>query len=500
MRFLEQFIEAPLAETFGWALLHSLWEGSIISAVLAGVLLVFRSPRIRYAAACSAMFALAGGFALTVVLHTPAYVPHPLNISPNGFHTWNLLSDQSVSDSWNLNLSAIAPWLSPFWMTGVFVFCLLRIASWASVRELRSRGVCCASEFWQSKLAQLSSRMEVTRPVQLLESCLIDVPLALGHLRPIILFPIGLFSGLSVIQIEIILMHELAHLRRHDYLVNAVQRLIESFFFYHPATWWISSVMSNEREHCCDDVVVSTIGNAHEYALALIALEENRFSSREPALAVTGGNLMKRIHRLLHPSRSISALAPLVAVAILIAAAVSMAGLHLGPSKQLSAATKVPLSTSAKSSYSKWIDEDVVYIVDDAERAAFVSLASDEERDHFIAQFWERRNPTPGSPQNAFKEEHYRRIAYADKHFQTPSGALGWRTDRGHMYIVFGPPDAIESHAKGRQKPFSTEIWLYRHVEGIGDNGFITFIDRTGRGDFRLAPGNPLNFAIGENS
>jgi bla regulator protein blaR1 len=342
--------------------------------------------------------------------------------------------------------------------------------------------------------------MEVTRPVQLLESCLIDVPLALGHLRPIILFPIGLFSGLSVIQIEIILMHELAHLRRHDYLVNAVQRLIESFFFYHPATWWISSVMSNEREHCCDDVVVSTIGNAHEYALALIALEENRFSSREPALAVTGGNLMKRIHRLLHPSRSISALAPLVAVAILIAAAVSMAGLHLGPSKQLSAATKVPLSTSAKSSYSKWIDEDVVYIVDDAERAAFVSLASDEERDHFIAQFWERRNPTPGSPQNAFKEEHYRRIAYADKHFQTPSGALGWRTDRGHMYIVFGPPDAIESHAKGRQKPFSTEIWLYRHVEGIGDNGFITFIDRTGRGDFRLAPGNPLNFAIGENS
>jgi GWxTD domain-containing protein len=128
---------------------------------------------------------------------------------------------------------------------------------------------------------------------------------------------------------------------------------------------------------------------------------------------------------------------------------------------------------------------------DDAERAAFQSLASDEERDHFIDQFWERRNPTPGSSQNTFKEEHYRRIAYANKHFQTPSsGTLGWRTDRGHMYIVYGPPDEMEAHAKGQQKPFATEIWLYRHVEGIGENGFVTFIDRTGRGDFHLAPGN----------
>ena len=142
------------------------------------------------------------------------------------------------------------------------------------------------------------------------------------------------------------------------------------------------------------------------------------------------------------------------------------------------------------SSYSKWLDEDVVYIIDDAERGAFLQLTSDEERNHFVEQFWERRNPTPGSSTNKFKEEHYRWIAYANQHFGTASGAAGWRTDRGHVLIVYGPPDEIESHPKGPDKSFATQTWMYRHIEGVGDNEFITFIDRTGRGDFQLAPGN----------
>jgi len=369
---------------------------------------------------------MAGGFALTLTLLIPAQLHRAQNIAANGFPAWNFLSDQDVSGSWSLNLGAIAPWLGPFWLTGVWLFCLLRLVSWISVQKLRSRGVCGVSEVWKNKLAQLSARVRLLGRCRCFESCLVDVPFALGHLRPAILIPNGLFSGLPVEQIETVLVHELAHIRRHGYLFNAMQRLIESFFFYHPATWWISSVMRNEREHCCDDVVVSITGNPHEYALVLAALERNRLSSREPALAATGGNLMKRIHRLLHPSRSIRALAPLLALAIFLAtAAVSLAALRSGPSKQVSPATQDPVGTSEKSNYSKWTDHDVVYIIDDTERAAFQLLASDEERDHFIEQFWERRNPTPGASQNAFKEEHYRRITYAIKHFQTPSGALG---------------------------------------------------------------------------
>jgi len=129
--------------------------------------------------------------------------------------------------------------------------------------------------------------------------------------------------------------------------------------------------------------------------------------------------------------------------------------------------------------YYKWLNEDVAYIIDQAERTAFLGLTTNDERDKFIEQFWERRKPTPGAP-NKFKEEHYRRLAYANEHFA--SGVPGWKTDRGHIYILYGPPDELEVH------PHRTEIWLYHHVKGVGDNTAITFVDSTGRGDFRLSP------------
>ncbi len=231
---LEQFVDAPLAGKLGWALLHSLWEGAIIAAILAAVLLVFRSPRVRYVAACAAMLALAGGFALTLGVLAPTHAHRSLNVAANSFRPWNFLAEQNNFVSWRPELGAIAPWLGPFWMIGVCVFCLLRLAGWISVRKLRSRGVCGVSTFWQNKLSELSTRMRVSRPVQLLESCLIDVPLALGHLRPIILMPVGMLSGLPVAQVEAILMHELAHIRRHDYLVNAVAAIDRELFLLSP--------------------------------------------------------------------------------------------------------------------------------------------------------------------------------------------------------------------------------------------------------------------------
>lgn len=145
---------------------------------------------------------------------------------------------------------------------------------------------------------------------------------------------------------------------------------------------------------------------------------------------------------------------------------------------------------STASSYSKWLNEDVVYIIEDAERAAFQALTAKEERDKFIEQFWERRNPSPGSSTNAVKVEHYRRIAFSNERFRTVSGTPGWQTDRGHIYIVYGPPDEIDAHPSTAQKPIAVEVWTYRRVEGVGDHDSITFVDRTGRGDYHLAPGN----------
>jgi len=146
-------------------------------------------------------------------------------------------------------------------------------------------------------------------------------------------------------------------------------------------------------------------------------------------------------------------------------------------------ALKVELSRP----YKKWLDEDVVYIITDEERAAFKQLSNDEERDNFIEAFWQRRDPTPDTEENEFKEEHYARIAYANEHFA--AGVPGWKTDRGRIYIVFGKPDEIESHPSGGtyERPmeegggetstYPFEQWRYRYIEGIGQEVIIEFVD-----------------------
>ena len=127
----------------------------------------------------------------------------------------------------------------------------------------------------------------------------------------------------------------------------------------------------------------------------------------------------------------------------------------------------------------------MAYIITDAERNAFKSLQSDPEREHFIEQFWQRRDPTPGTVENEFKEEHYRRIAYANDHFA--GGIPGWKTDRGRIYITYGPPDEKESHPSGNAAstvPF--EQWLYHLIQGVGTNVVIEFVDPNKTGEYRM--------------
>jgi GWxTD domain-containing protein len=147
-------------------------------------------------------------------------------------------------------------------------------------------------------------------------------------------------------------------------------------------------------------------------------------------------------------------------------------------------------------SYKKWLNEDVAYIITDEERAAFKQLSNDEERDSFIEAFWQRRDPTPDTVENEFKEEHYRRIAYANEHYA--AGIPGWKTDRGRMYIVYGQPDEIESHPSGGtyERPmeegggetstFPFEQWRYRYIEGIGQEVIIEFVDACMCGEYHM--------------
>ena len=147
------------------------------------------------------------------------------------------------------------------------------------------------------------------------------------------------------------------------------------------------------------------------------------------------------------------------------------------------------------SPYKKWLDEDVVYIITPEERNAFLHLSTNEEREQFIEQFWQRRNPDPDSVENTYKEEHYRRIAYANEHYS--SGIPGWKTDRGRIYIMWGPPDEVDSHPSGGsyERPadegggetstYPFEDWRYRYLEGIGENVELEFVDQIGRASWR---------------
>jgi GWxTD domain-containing protein len=146
--------------------------------------------------------------------------------------------------------------------------------------------------------------------------------------------------------------------------------------------------------------------------------------------------------------------------------------------------------------YKKWLNEDVTYIITDTERRAFLQLQTNEERENFIEEFWQRRSPDPDSVDNPVKEEHYRRIAYANEHFA--SGIAGWRTDRGRIYIMYGKPDNLESHTQGENyerpldqgggetKTYAFEDWTYHYIEGIGENVELEFVDPSGTGEFRL--------------
>src|ERR1700722_18180009 len=156
------------------------------------------------------------------------------------------------------------------------------------------------------------------------------------------------------------------------------------------------------------------------------------------------------------------------------------------------------LKKELDSPYKKWLDEDVVYIISPEERHAFLHLATNEEREQFIEAFWQRRNPDPDSPENTFKEEHYRRIAYANEHFA--SGIPGWKTDRGKIYIMWGAPDEIDSHPTGGtwDRPadqgggstttYPWETWRYRHLdgEGLGENVELEFVDPTSTGEYHI--------------
>jgi beta-lactamase regulating signal transducer with metallopeptidase domain len=320
----------------GWCLLHFVWQGAVLALVLCALLSRLRSPQARYASAVCALVAMMvvpfvtfailkqapesirqfpmGGFAemgnALEAAQPSAAPPHAPPV---------LIAAPAASIDW-LSYAVLA------WLAGVYMFTLRTLGGWMLLmRVRRQRAEPIAGDLLEICLA-LQRRLGVSRAVRYVCSKAAASPAVFGWLRPVVVLPLSALAGLSPWQVEAIIAHELAHIKRGDFLVNAFQIATETLLFYHPAVWWVNRVIRNEREHCCDDVAVEACGNAHDYARALAQLEESR-SASVWAMAANGGVLTSRIGRLLglNTARNMS-VAGMAVIGSLCVAGVLLAG------------------------------------------------------------------------------------------------------------------------------------------------------------------------------
>ena len=339
MTMLTAFASQPWVERLGWTLVHFLWQGFAIAAIYAAVrraLACAWGPNARYLLACMTlgilMVAPLVTWALLGATANPQNVPgiHDTPPSPvvRSYGTAALPGAVAVNDAASGQQEQFLSWVVLIWLAGAVVFWGRLTGGWLVAARLRSTKVRMAPPEWQDVLRRLGTRMGLSRPVRLLISALVESPMVIGWLRPVVLVPVGALGGMPADHLEALLLHELAHIRRHDYLVNMLQSAVEALLFYHPAVWWVSGHLRSEREMCCDDRAVSIGGDALVYARALAQLESFR-PARVAALAANGGSLAARIARLAgvpRPAMRTGAGSGTLAIGILAAAAFAVYG------------------------------------------------------------------------------------------------------------------------------------------------------------------------------
>jgi uncharacterized protein (TIGR03435 family) len=325
---------SELTRALSTALVDFLWQGAIVGLLLwiALVMLRNRSANARYAVSSAALLALAVLPLMTIIaLSASAARPDVAAASGVPLSTAASRMPQTMLPIWMVSetpriewLALVQLWALPTWSIGVLLFSVRLAGACRHAMTIR-RGATPSDEPVLSTVARLAHRIGITRPVLVLTSSLTDGPSVVGWLRPAILLPPATAMGLTPQQLEAVLAHELAHIKRHDYLVNLLQVIAETLFFYHPVVWWTSRQVRAERELCCDDIAVQSCGDAVGYARALTTLARRQLEAPVLAMPATGGPLMHRVQRLIGaasheygPSRAPGVLALCLVLACLV--------------------------------------------------------------------------------------------------------------------------------------------------------------------------------------
>jgi beta-lactamase regulating signal transducer with metallopeptidase domain len=366
----------------GWMVIHSLWQATLI-ALISGVLMLFlrkKAAKIRYIVANVALMCVLIASAVTFCLYydfsndegTMTFTPavesgliDPQNqantlaqISPqppalNPAPTLNpepstLISVEGFKEYFNRNL----PMILVFWVLGVALFMLRLLGGLSYIYYLKNRMNFPADEYWVDLIADLSERAGLKKGVELVESAMVRTPMVVGFLKPMILFPMGVINRLSPEEVEAILAHELAHVLRNDYVFNILQSVVEALFYFHPAVWWMSAQISNERESACDDIAINLIKNKMNYARALVAIQEMAYFPMTPALAFAGqrkSQFMMRMQRILNqPNNQTNVMEKLSATCLLVFLMIGLSfGSNLKDNKSILSAEGGPSVFSA---------------------------------------------------------------------------------------------------------------------------------------------------------
>ncbi len=312
MPAMDLLLNNALLVALGWTLVHFLWQGCIVALIfwLICVLAPRHAANLRYWSGIAGMMLSLGALLVTFSLSYSPEAHFSLDVEPATAVNPFLVLSGRLPDAWVLLQTGIEPalpWVVLLWFIGVVFFSVGTVRDWLGVRKLLHEGLVGTEIQLQVALERIKAQLGVQLPVKLLASTRVLVPLAVGCLRPVILMPLSVLARLPRDQVEMILAHELGHIQRYDYAFNLLQVVMETLLFYHPAIAWMSRRVREEREHCCDDLVVRVCGRPATYARALANLEVIRSPEFLAAIPATGGNLLARIQLIIDnrsPARS----------------------------------------------------------------------------------------------------------------------------------------------------------------------------------------------------
>ncbi len=381
-------------------------------------------------------------------------------------------------------------WMAFVWMLGVLAVFLRAVLGFREVRRLKTSSRRIVGDWGAQFLTDLKRTLSISAPVELRIGGDAIPPMTWGIFRDTILFPTAA-SEWSEDRVRLVIAHELAHVKRRDGLTQLLIQAACAAYWFNPLVWYAAYRMRIERERASDDQVLSLGANAEDYADHLLHIARgvaSGLSSVTVAMAQPS-QLESRLRAILDSgierrTLSRSTIARFLVVTALLTSLIAAGKLTARPSLPVPPAAATQ-STAVAPTLPRRMGE-AEYLATDSERTAFQALETDAERQQFIDQFWLKRDPTPGTAQNEFKDAFFRRVATANQRFAF-SGNPGWKNELGHVYIVYGEPDEIDSHHRDGPPMHSDEVWTYRHLDGLANSVRFTFLGPGLNGYYKLS-------------